>query len=516
MKKHILMILMYLLLALVCLGLIYGIRTITKTDVAVPSQAEETSLEEVESTSDIAESDAEMETDEIPEESLPEETSQWNDQESDSSGYREKNHRSGSFAKSWEKIETHVEEDDAANDLEEEKLPQIIIASDLHILAKELSDGGEAYQKKLASDDGKVVPYSEELVAAFLDDVMEKHPTALVLSGDLTFEGEKLSHQRLAELLKPVQEAGIQVLVIPGNHDINNAKYAAAYMGEEVWETEIITAEDFAEIYGDYGYNQAVSRDEHSLSYLYPLDEQNWLMMLDTNQYDPINLVSGDIKPETYEWMKEQLELAKEAGVLVIPVGHHNLLQESRLYTSECVIESNSSAVWLFGEYQLPLYISGHLHAQRIRKSMTEPGMPANAYGIHEIVSSSIAMSPCQYGVLTWMEDGQLDYQVERVDVSAWAEEQGSEDANLLEFEAYSRNWFYQVVQNQIDKKMGTYPEEYKQEMTYLYADLLYRYSAGYSIDKKEVLNSEAYGLWERFMGDSKPMDEIRQILKDV
>lgn len=502
MKKHIMSILMYLLLILICLGLIYGIRTITRTDVAVTSEAEETVPEETvteETKVPSGESGAENETEASTEESLSEGESQ------DLAQSGKKNHREGNFGQKSEPEEV----------TEEHMPPQVIIASDLHILAKVLTDGGEAYQKKIAADDGKVMPYSEELIEAFLDHVIEQHPTALVLSGDLTFEGEKLSHLRLAEMLEPVQAAGIQVLVIPGNHDINNVKYAASYQGTEALEAETVTASEFAEIYGEYGYRQAVSRDEYSLSYLYPLDEKNWLMMLDTNQYDPVNLVSGDIRPETYEWMKEQFELAEEAGAMVVPVGHHNLLQESRLYTTECVIESSSSAVWLFGEYQVPLYISGHLHAQRIRKSMTEPGMPADAYGIHEIVSSSLAVSPSQYGVLTWSEDGELDYQAEQLLVSSWAERQGSENGDLLNFEEYEKNWYYQVIQNQIYKKLESFPEEYKWEMAYLYADLLYQYGAGYPIDKKAVTASEAYGLWERFMGDSKLMNEIRQILKE-
>lgn len=493
---------MYLLLILICLGLIYGIRTITRTDVAVTSEAEETVPEETvteETKVPSGESGAENETEASTEESLSEGESQ------DLAQSGKKNHREGNFGQKSEPEEV----------TEEHMPPQVIIASDLHILAKVLTDGGEAYQKKIAADDGKVMPYSEELIKAFLDHVIEQHPTALVLSGDLTFEGEKLSHLRLAEMLEPVQAAGIQVLVIPGNHDINNVKYAASYQGTEALEAETVTASEFAEIYGEYGYRQAVSRDKYSLSYLYPLDEKNWLMMLDTNQYDPVNLVSGDIRPETYEWMKEQFELAEEAGAMVVPVGHHNLLQESRLYTTECVIESSSSAVWLFGEYQVPLYISGHLHAQRIRKSMTEPGMPADAYGIHEIVSSSLAVSPSQYGVLTWSEDGELDYQAEQLLVSSWAEKQGSENEDLLNFEEYEKNWYYQVIQNQIYKKLESFPEEYKWEMAYLYADLLYQYGAGYPIDKKAVTASEAYGLWERFMGDSKLMNEIRQILKE-
>ncbi|WP_287895528.1 metallophosphoesterase [Clostridium sp.] len=56
----------------------------------------------------------------------------------------------------------------------------------------------------------------------FLEEVRTAHPSALVLSGDLSQNGEKANHEALAEKLERVQAAGIPVLVIPGNHDINH------------------------------------------------------------------------------------------------------------------------------------------------------------------------------------------------------------------------------------------------------------------------------------------------------
>ena len=80
--------------------------------------------------------------------------------------------------------------------------------------------------------DGKVVKYLPQLLDAFMDQVIAEKPSALVLSGDITMNGEKINHEELARKLGKVQEAGIPVLVIPGNHDINNPN-AAVYFGDE-------------------------------------------------------------------------------------------------------------------------------------------------------------------------------------------------------------------------------------------------------------------------------------------
>ena len=53
----------------------------------------------------------------------------------------------------------------------------------------------------------------------------------------------------------------------------------------------------------------------------------------------------GKLSEETTAWMKMQLEEAKKQGVTVIPVSHHNLLDESTLYPEECTIE-NTKEGW--------------------------------------------------------------------------------------------------------------------------------------------------------------------------
>lgn len=449
--------------------------------------------------------------------------------------------------------------------VEEKGPPKVMIASDFHLLAKELMDGGTAFMEKMESDDGKTTAYSGEIVDALVDEAKLEKPDALILSGDLTFEGERLSHEELAGKLKTLQDAGVQVLVIPGNHDINNTK-AAAYLDEDEddgassYRTDDsktsnsktsnskagtdksaqddtagtdgdgadgekksgkrpdgpITPEEFGEIYEEFGYAQAISRDENSLSYIYPLRDNIWLMMLDTNQYEPKNLVDGEIRPETYQWMMEELDKADEEGVLVVPVGHHNILSVSRLYTRECMIQSRSSALWLFGEHQLPLYLSGHLHVQRMKKFKTEPGVPGNAYGVHEIVTSSIGMAPHQYGVLSWDENRQMEYAGRRLDVEGYAKRIGSQDENLLNFNQYSIDWYYHIVETQIYKKLHDYPEDIKQDMTHVYADVLYHYGSGETMNQRDVEATKGYRMWDRLLPDSKWRSDIDMMLKDM
>ena len=107
----------------------------------------------------------------------------------------------------------------------------IAVATDLHFLSSSLTDHGSAFEKYITNSDGKTMEYSEELVDAFLSEVIAEKPHVLVLTGDLTYNGEKQSHVDLSRKLQAVEDAGIQVCVIPGNHDMNSTVFLPTSAG---------------------------------------------------------------------------------------------------------------------------------------------------------------------------------------------------------------------------------------------------------------------------------------------
>ena len=139
-------------------------------------------------------------------------------------------------------------------------------ATDLHYIAPELTDGGECFTRLVENADGKAMAYCEEITDAFVSQVTGEKPDALILTGDLTFNGAKASHEALAAKLSFIENAGIPVLVIPGNHDLNSTM-AASFQGRSYTLVDSVDAGQFAEIYGDFGYREALARDKASLSY---------------------------------------------------------------------------------------------------------------------------------------------------------------------------------------------------------------------------------------------------------
>ena len=393
--------------------------------------------------------------------------------------------------------------------------PKIIQATDLHYQSASSEDDGAAFNTFVERCDGKVVKYLPQLLDAFIDQVIKEKPAALVLSGDITMNGEKINHEELSERLHKVQDAGIPVLVIPGNHDINNPN-AAVYFGDEKESTDSVTPEEFYDLYHMYGYDQAISRDSASLSYVYQLDERNRLLMLDSCQYEPENKVEGRIKESTLAWMDEQLLKAREQGIFVLPIAHHNLLAQSRMYTTQCAMENNGEVIDLLQKYKIPLFLSGHLHVQRIRKHKAEPGVADDAYGIQEIITDSISIPPCQYGILQWKEDGSMEYSTESVDVSSWAKRTGQENTDLLDFEGWSENYIQKLIADQIGGVVKNVGREVKRSMAVTYADVYIDYYAGRKIDAKGVRTSEGYTWWERNLPDSYLLKELNSMINDA
>ncbi len=415
----------------------------------------------------------------------------------------------------WQPPTEAPTEYDPGPPVEREKVvTDIIFASDIHYMSPSLTDYGQAFTELIDNGDGKVVRYMPQIWQAFAEEVIAARPDVLVLSGDLTLNGEKVNHRELTDHLARIEAAGIPVLAIPGNHDINNP-YATQYYGDYQTFVETITPQEFYDLYGEFGYYEAESHAPDSLSYLYILNETTWMLMLDSCIYDPENEVDGEIKEGTMDWIEQCLKDAYAQGITVIPVTHHNLQELSRVYVEECVIRNHKELLELLELYLTPVFASGHLHVQRIQKHTTGPGTPDHIYGITEVVSNSLIIPPCQYGKLTLHADGSMSYHTKNTDVSGWAAKHGETNPDLLDFPAFSSEYIRSVISRQTYSEINYIPEHIKNFMVDFYADLYSDYYAGRQIDYRERTSEYGYQMWERFMNPSKQFRQVEGMLKD-
>ena len=381
--------------------------------------------------------------------------------------------------------------------VEEPKELRIAIASDLHYLSQELTDNGPLFQEVVARGDGKLMLDIEAITEAFTEQMIAEHPDLLILSGDLSFNGEYRSHVDLAAKLKRIESAGVRVLVLPGNHDVD-VPTTIRFEGEEYARTENISAEEFRSLYGDYVCDEALSVDERSGSYVCEAGEGLRIVMLDTNSY-----ASNSLPGQSLIWLEEQLKDAEEASSRVITVSHQNIFAHNKLFNFGYRITNADDLKALLIKYGVLAHFSGHMHIQH-----------AATDGITEILNSPLSLVPCRYGLLRWTGDG-LSYEARSVDVSAWAESRGLTDEKLLHFADYARDSFYQNSYRQILSAFSSsdYPQESVERMARCFAETNLAYFTGEALDREKLAGELDF--WIETAGESFHTTYLRSILED-
>lgn len=383
---------------------------------------------------------------------------------------------------------------------------RILFATDLHYLSPKLYDDNEAFRAFIDGGDGKLTYYSEEITDAFIQDVLDEHPNALLLGGDLSFNGELESHKGLAEKLSKVSDAGIPVLVVPGNHDINRPN-AYSYKDNVYEKTENISPKEFWNLYSALGAENALSFDKNSLSYVYALSSDIRLLMLDTCKYQE-GAVShaGEISDATFAWIKECLSDAKKTGALVISVTHHNVLTHSGMFPNYTIF-NNQRVIDLFKEYNVPLNLSGHIHIQ----SITDDGGE-----LFDAATNSLSVYNNRYASITIGD--KIIYQTHHTDVEKWAKNIKSDNPNLLNFNEYSSERFDGFTGDRLAELLASHELTAEQRDSML--DLAVRFNryffGGNLYEVKEELeNDPAFKLWETEFPEGFFLDYMSFVLSE-
>ena len=96
---------------------------------------------------------------------------------------------------------------------------KIVVLSDPHVMAPSLLvSEGTAWTNYL-NRERKMVDNSQQLYDEMMTRIMTTSPDLVLITGDLTKDGEQVSHEYVISKLDKLRASGIQVLVIPGNHD---------------------------------------------------------------------------------------------------------------------------------------------------------------------------------------------------------------------------------------------------------------------------------------------------------
>ncbi len=282
---------------------------------------------------------------------------------------------------------------------------KIGVISDIHYLSQQLMDDGEAINKYITSS-GRNVLDVPEILDLVINDYIDNDIEILLIPGDLTKDGEKESHLELVQKLKPLQDKGVRIFVIPGNHDINipNPK---SYSGSQTHPTSNINAADFENIYYSFGYSDAIKRDTASLSYLNKIDDHIWLLALDASlykEYTTSSISSGRISKSTEKWISQVLAEAKQKNITVISMMHHGLVEhfayQSTFFPQYLVDDWYRLANFL-SDNGVKAIFTGHFHANDISEFIS-----TNGNKIYDIQTGSLSSYPFAYRYIELTKEG--------------------------------------------------------------------------------------------------------------
>ena len=341
---------------------------------------------------------------------------------------------------------------------------KIAVATDLHFDPDNTDKSGEL----------SAVVYNAELTDALLWDTRQQGAKILLLTGDLVNGGKIFRHTGLVEKLQQAEESGMEIYVLPGNHDLS-----------PVSQTE------FAELYASFGFSEAYSRDTASLSYCI-LREDVMILMMDTGGYSisAIDLpgvperttVSAFLSEKTLQWAEDMLIEAKKRSLPVLCAGHYNLLPAASREPGGFYVENGTRFADLLREYSVPLYLSGHMH---IRAVYQEDGLT-------ELLSEYLLAYPSGYSLLNLTGD-MLQVIPRRIDVDSWASENGLKDPVLLRYAAWQQEELRKYCKNVVESMVERDNTLNEQEIV-LASDFFYQtmdaYWAGTLYHQKEMLEA--------------------------
>ena len=288
---------------------------------------------------------------------------------------------------------------------------RIAVMSDLHYLSPDMIADTEDFEHAFNSD-RKLLKESSSVLREMLERVRADKPDILLVSGDLTKDGEQECHAALAKQLQQLQQdvPGLKIYVINGNHDIRNynAKNFNTADGKAVPATRT-HPEDFKRIY-DFVYSDstviatftpAAGNEAGSLSYVARPVEGLTIVAMDTCRYSKENTsngtdeheTSGAISADLEKWVIEQTAAAKARGDLVIGLEHHGLVPHFDVEPTILpmyLVNGYERIAQEYADAGMSAVFTGHMHAVDIAAMTTKAG---NTF--YDIETGSALTYPC-------------------------------------------------------------------------------------------------------------------------
>lgn len=301
---------------------------------------------------------------------------------------------------------------------------KIVHLSDVHYFSQKLyADCGDFTIAE--NSDRKMFRESGAIVDKALAEIVAYQPDLVILSGDLTKDGELVCHQgmheKLAAAKKQLANAGKQAMfcVINGNHDINNDDNGRDFSSGKAEHTDLVDPLAFKELYADCGYDDAIAKFDEggsqggSLSYVVRPAKGVTLIVVDSGKYSADqnglgrdeHVTSGVVGEKLLAWVESQAKQACAAGDIVFVTQHHGVIPHFSMepeLMGEYLVDNYEDCQRRYADAGVSAVFTGHMHANDIASITTEAGN--TLYDI-ETCATVTYPSDIRFATLSWKRE---------------------------------------------------------------------------------------------------------------
>ncbi|AEB93296.1 metallophosphoesterase [Lactobacillus johnsonii] len=397
--------------------------------------------------------------------------------------------------------------------LTQDKKTSFWVISDTHLIADSLHDHGQAFSQMQKTSQGKDLYYQETALSAFVRMAQKKKPATIIVTGDVTFNGERVSAEKFAEIFKPLEET--QLLVLPGNHDIYDG-WAREFRGKKQYYAGQISPRMWRNIFKT-SYKNAVSVDDESLAYSVQLNPDYLLILADSNDYGKEEATTapataGFLGREQRRWIKAQLQYASENNLQVIFCMHHNLYAHNPAVNKGYVVDDYRELRKLLAQYNVKLVFSGHIHAQNIM-------LPQDPCPATEVVTASFCSNDQGYGVVK-VSPKEVSYTCHHFKMKDYLTDKEKQNWTLTHFHDYLENIQLGTISAELMQK-NLYQNhddlDTVRKMGRLFGEMNYHFFTGKNhIESEELQKLKKSPIYQRLIADNPHYELYLQTLYDM
>lgn len=278
------------------------------------------------------------------------------------------------------------------------------VMADPHFFETALGCSGKEYEDFMHYEQ-KCFAETENINKSVFEFLKKANEADIVLIvGDLSFNGEKKSHEGFIKLLYELKNSGKKIYVVTADHDFKWKREDTFAFGENGrYSPEHTERHELLDMYKDFGFGDAIAIDKEHLSYVAQLSDDVRLMALNCD-------LKKDGKyyffEEQLEWIKEQAKKAKEDNQTIVAMCHYPILPGQPLFSviSKILIRDAHKFATFLADNGIHIIFTGHMHNQSINELVTEKGNK-----LYDITTGSVIADPAFIRLVTVTDEKTVD-----------------------------------------------------------------------------------------------------------